>query len=81
MTQRTNPDVTPALPMWDKPLHFNAGALTPEHLDGAARMKAERDREMIALGAESPLRGSPWIEQDDVDGLALFDIVRSPKLF
>jgi hypothetical protein len=63
-----NPDVTPALPMFDS---------TAQH--GEERMKDERDKTLITLGVNSPLRGNPWIEQDDVDGLALFDVARSPQ--
>lgn len=38
-----------------------------------------RDRERLELIAKSPLRSTK--DQENVDGLALFDAVRSPSLF
>lgn len=40
--------------------------------------KAERDRQRAALIAKAPMRKP--VEQHDVDGLALFDVGRSPTL-
>lgn len=42
---------------------------------------AERNRQMGQLGADSPLRPGDRAEQADVDGLPMFDAVRSPDMF
>lgn len=48
------------------------------HYPEAKAPTAARDREILPLMAAAPLRGGK--PQDDVDGLALFDTVRSPRL-
>lgn len=55
-----------------------AGIVTP--IDPA---ELERDRQVLEHKAKAPLRGRamrPQLPQDDVDGLALFDAVRSPAM-
>jgi len=51
---------------------------TPEAVDPAI---AARNRQSAQLGADSPLRPGDRAEQDDVDGLPMFDAARSPDMF
>lgn len=53
---------------------------TPAFIAYLARLKPteERNREILALMAQAPKRSIE--EQRDVDGLALFDVVRAPRL-
>lgn len=41
--------------------------------------QTDRARQLLALKAKAPLRRP--VPQDDVDGLALFDVARQPRLF
>lgn len=42
--------------------------------------EAERNKLLVELAAASPMRGKAWVDQHDVDGLGLFDTVRSPTM-
>ena len=64
ITFASDPDGKPVLPMFDAP--------------APVAWNPPSDALRIALRAASPLRGRA--EQDDVDGLALFDQHRSPGL-
>lgn len=43
--------------------------------------RARVDQQLVQLGAARPLRPGDRAPQADVDGLALFDVGRSPSLF
>ena len=45
----------------------------------ATDSRIETERQRLALRAAAPMRKP--VAQDDVDGLALFDVGRSPTLF
>lgn len=58
--------------------------MTPAELaeadDHARRRRSARQRDLVALRLASPLRPVAG-RTADVDGLALFDVVRQPSLF
>lgn len=44
---------------------------------GSAEEKADRERQLVELAAKAPQLER---DQDPIDGLALFDVARNPKL-